>query len=209
MFTGIVEEVGKVRTLQRNRLTLLAEKVLEGTNTGDSISINGACLTVTDHDANSFSVDVMPETARRTNIGMLKSGQDVNLERSMMADGRFGGHFVQGHIDGTGKITGMVSEGDAVLMEVEAPREITRYLVEKGYIALEGISLTVFNCDDSSFTVSLVEHTLRNTTLGSRKPGDVVNLEIDIMAKYVEKIKTGDKPDISREFLGEHGFLSA
>ncbi|MFC1848486.1 riboflavin synthase [Chloroflexota bacterium] len=208
MFTGIVEEVGQVKALQRGRLTIWAGEVLKRTKKGDSISVNGACLTVTDYDAKSFSVDIMPETVRRTNIGLLNTGNDVNLERSMPADGRYGGHFVQGHVDGTGKITAMVPEGEAILMEVDAPRDITRYLVEKGYIALDGISLTIVNCDEQSFTVSLVAHTLRNTTLRSKRPGDVVNLEIDIMAKYVERTKTAGKADISHEFLSEHGFLS-
>lgn len=208
MFTGIVEEVGQVRALQRNRLTIGAKQVLTGTKVGDSISVNGTCLTVTDYNADSFSVDVMPETIRRTNIGMLKPGNGVNLERSMPADGRFGGHFVQGHVDGTGKITSMVTEGDAVIMEVAAPQEITRYLVEKGYIALDGISLTIVRCDEQAFTVSLVAHTLKNTTLKSKRAGDAVNLEVDIMAKYIERTGAAGKRDISRELLGEHGFLS-
>jgi riboflavin synthase len=154
-------------------------------------------------------VDIMPETMRRTNIGTLMPGQTVNLERSLAANGRFGGHFVQGHVDGTGKIVSLVPEGEAVLMKVAAPAEITRYLVEKGYIAVDGISLTVINCDDSAFTVSLVTHTLRNTTVGGKKAGDVVNLEVDIMAKYVEKLRTESKPGISKEFLAEQGFSTS
>jgi riboflavin synthase len=208
MFTGIVEEIGKVKALQQNRLTIGAKKVLEGTNVGDSVSVNGACLTVTDYSADSFSVDIMPETLRRTNIGIMKPGHTVNLERSMPADGRFGGHFVQGHVDGTGKITSMVAEGDAVLMEVAAPPEIMRYLVEKGYIALDGISLTIVNCDERAFTVSLVAHTLKNTILQNKRAGDVVNIEVDIMAKYMERTSMMGKRNITPELLGEHGFLS-
>ncbi|UCG84466.1 MAG: riboflavin synthase [Dehalococcoidia bacterium] len=208
MFTGIVEEIGQVKVLKQNKLTIGAKKVLEGTKVGDSISVNGACLTVTNYSVDSFSVDIMPETIRRTNIGILKPGNTVNLERSMPADGRFGGHFVQGHVDGTGKIKSMVTEGDAVVMEVAAPPEITRYLVEKGYIALDGISLTIVNCDEQAFTVSLVAHTLKNTILQNKRAGDVVNLEVDIMAKYIERAGSAGKRDINMELLGEHGFLS-
>jgi riboflavin synthase len=208
MFTGIIEEVGTVKSMQRGRLIISAKEVLKGTKLGDSISVNGACLTVTDISGDSFSVDVMAETVRRTGIETLLPGQGVNLERALPADGRFGGHFVQGHVDGTGKVLSMVPEGDAVLMEVAASPEIMHYLVEKGYIAVDGISLTVIRCDAKKFTVSLVSHTMRNTTLGKKKAGDVLNLEVDIMAKYVEKMKVESKPGISLEFLGEHGFLS-
>ncbi len=208
MFTGIVEEEGTVRSLRSGRLEIEAAGVAGGIKPGDSISVNGACLTVTDVTGNTLSVEVMPETMRRTNIGTLRPGQGVNLERAVAADGRFGGHFVQGHVDGTGGVVSVVPEGEALLIRVEAPPEIMRYVVEKGFIAVDGVSLTVIGCDESSFTVSLVAYTQKHTTLLSRKAGDTVNLEVDIMAKYAEKAKGWEKPGVSLEFLGEHGFLS-
>ena len=209
MFTGIVEEVGKVITLAAGKLTVSAREVLQGTKIGDSINVSGACLTVTAMNGSSFTVDVMPETLRRTNIGTLVPGMKVNLERAMAANGRFGGHFVQGHVDGKGNIVSMTQEQEAVIMKVTAPADITRYLVEKGYIAVDGISLTITHCDSTSFTVSLVAHTLKNTSLSDKKAGDIVNLEVDIMAKYTEKMRIEGKPDITREFLAEHGFLAS
>lgn len=208
MFTGIVEEVGIVTAVQPGRLTISATEVLKGAKLGDSIAVNGTCLTVASIGDNSFSVDIMLETLRRTNLGALLLGQGVNLERSLAADGRFGGHFVQGHVDGTGKIISMVPEGEALLMEVAAPPDIMRYLVEKGYIAVDGISLTIIRCNATSFAVSLVAYTQKHTTLGGKRVGEVVNLEVDIMAKYVERMREESKPGISLEFLGEHGFLT-
>jgi len=207
MFTGIVEEVGIVTAVQPGRLTISATEVVKGTKLGDSIAVNGACLTVANIGDNSFSVDIMLETLRRTNLGALLLGQGVNLERSLAADGRFGGHFVQGHVDGTGKIISMVPEGEALLMEVAAPPDIMRYLVEKGYIAVDGISLTIIRCNATSFAVSLVAYTQKHTTLGGKRVGEVVNLEVDIMAKYVERMRVESKSGLSLEFLGEHGFL--
>ena len=207
MFTGIVEEVGIVRALQSGRLSISATEVLKGTRLGDSIAVNGTCLTVTNIGHKTFSVDIMPETLRRTNLGALLPGQGVNLERSLAADGRFGGHFVQGHVDGTGKIISVVPQGEALLMEVAAPPDIMRYLVEKGYIAVDGISLTIIRCDASSFAVSLVVYTQKHTTFGGKRVGEVVNLEVDIMAKYVERMRVESKSGLSLEFLGEHGFL--
>ena len=207
MFTGIVEEVGIVTAVQPGRLTISATEVVKGTKLGDSIAVNGACLTVANIGDNSFSVDIMLETLRRTNLGALLLGQGVNLERSLAADGRFGGHFVQGHVDGTGKIISMVPEGEALLMEVAAPPDIMRYLVEKGYIAVDGISLTIIRCNATSFAVSLVAYTQKHTTLGGKRVGEVVNLEVDIMAKYVERMRVESKSGVSREFLGEHGFI--
>lgn len=208
MFTGIVEEVGTVKSFQPGRLTISAVEVLKGTKLGGSINVNGACLTVTAMSNNSFSVDVMAETMRRTNIGALLPGQGVNLERSLAVDGRLGGHFVQGHVDGTGKIVSMVPEGEALLMEVAAPLSIMHYLVEKGYIAVDGISLTIIRCNANRFAVSLVGYTQSRTTLGSKRADDVVNLEVDIMAKHMERMMAGSKPGISLEFLGEQGFLT-
>ena len=150
----------------------------------------------------------MAETLRRTTLGELIPGQAVNLERALAADGRFGGHFVQGHVDGTGKIISLVPEGDATLMKIAAPKEIMQYIVEKGFIAVDGVSLTVVRCDATSFTVSLVGYTKQATTLGHKRSGSIVNLEIDIMAKYMEKLHKGSGNSISIEFLGEHGFLT-
>jgi riboflavin synthase len=209
MFTGIVEEIGTVKSLQAGRLTIAADGVLKGTKPGDSINVNGACLTVTAISGNTFSIDVMPETLRRTNLGALRPGEGVNLELALAADGRFGGHFVQGHVDGTGRVSSVVAEGEALLMKVAAPPNIVRYVVEKGFIAVDGVSLTVTNCSAVSFMVSLVSYTLQHTTLGRKKPGDVVNLEVDIIAKYVERLMGERKPGVSLEFLGKHGFLPA
>ena len=209
MFTGIVEEIGTVKSLQAGRLTIAADGVLNGTKLGDSINVNGACLTVTAIGGNTFSIDVMPETLRRTNLGALRPGEGVNLERALAADGRFGGHFVQGHADGAGRVSSVVSEGEALLLKVAAPSDIIRYVVEKGFIAVDGVSLTTTNCDAVSFTVSLVAYTLQHTTLGRKKPGDVANLEVDIIAKYVERLVGERKPGVSLEFLGKHGFLPA
>jgi len=207
MFTGIVEEVGKVRAVRPGRLMIGALEVVEGTRAGDSISVNGACLTAMEVGEREFSVEVMPETLRRTNLGGLEVGQGVNLERAMAANGRFGGHFVQGHVDGTGEIVSVVPEGEALLVRVSAPAEIMRYLVEKGFVAVDGISLTIARLDQTSFTVSLVGYTRAKTTLSSKKAGDTVNLEVDIIAKYLERMHAGERPGISLEFLGEHGFL--
>ena len=208
MFTGIVEEIGTVKSLQAGRLTIAADGVLKGTKLGDSMNVNGACLTVTAIGGNTFSIDVMPETLRRTNLGALHPGECVNLERALAADGRFGGHFVQGHVDGTGRVSSVIPEGEALLMKVAAPSDIIRYVVEKGFIAVDGISLTTTNCDAASFTVSLVAYTLQHTTLGHKKPGDVVNLEVDIIAKYVERLCGQSRLGVSLEFLGKHGFLA-
>jgi riboflavin synthase len=206
MFTGIVEEIGSVKSSGSGRLTFAAKVVLDGTKPGDSIAVNGVCLTVTSLTAASFSVDIMPETLRRTNLGTLRGGDKVNLERAMAADGRFGGHFVQGHVDGTGNVSGVRHEGEALLLTFESTKEIMKYIVEKGFIAVDGASLTVVECNPTSFSVSLVGTTQKATTLGGRKAGDVVNLEVDIIAKYVEKLQRGESA-ITKEFLAEHGFM--
>lgn len=188
MFTGIVEEVGSVKAVEEGRLVIGASEVLGDVKVGDSISVNGACLTVTTYDESGFSVDVVPETLRRTNLGELTSGSPVNLERSMPANGRFGGHIVQGHIDGTADIRSIESEGDALMVIFDAPPSIMRYVVEKGFIAVDGASLTIVNCDNFSFSVTIIPHTQENTVFKSKKAGDSVNLEVDIMAKYVERL---------------------
>jgi riboflavin synthase len=206
MFTGIVEEIGNVKSSGSGRITFAAKAVLDGTKPGDSIAVNGVCLTVISLTATSFSVDIMPETLRRTNLGMLHSGDKVNLERAMPVGGRFGGHFVQGHVDGTGKISAARAEGNALILKFDALKEIMRYIVEKGFIAVDGVSLTVVECNPTSFSVSLVGITQAETTLGGRKAGDIVNLEVDILAKYVDKLSRGES-GITKEFLAEHGFM--
>jgi len=210
MFTGIVEEIGIVRGLIPERLTVEAKKVLEGTKPGDSIAVNGACLTVTSIGKDNFSVDVMSETVRRTNLSRLHYGNPVNLERAMPAEGRFGGHFVQGHVDDVGKILSLQPEEKAVIARISAPALLMSYVVSKGFIAVDGVSLTVIDCDDFSLSVSLVTYTREHTTLGSTKPGDMVNLEVDIIAKYVERFRQRyNRGVLTPDFLEEHGFLKA
>lgn len=188
MFTGIVEEIGAVKAMDAGRLTIGASAVVSDVSVGDSIAVNGACLTVTEHDASSFAVDVVPETLRRTNLGALTAGSRVNLERSMPASGRFGGHMVQGHVDGTGVVRSISADGDALMTAFEAPVWVMRYVVEKGFIAVDGTSLTIVHCDNFSFSVTLIPHTQANTVLGDKRVGDSVNLEADIVAKYVERL---------------------
>jgi riboflavin synthase len=209
MFTGIVEEIGKIKGLGRGRLSIEAKEVLEDTKPGDSISVSGACLTVISISNRGFDVETMPETVRRTNLGRLQHGDKVNLERAMPADGRFGGHFVQGHVDDVGKVLSVKPEEGAVIARISAPSHLMRYVVSKGFIAVDGVSLTVTDGDDFSFTVSLVDFTRKHTTLGIIKPGDVVNLEVDIMAKYVERLQQKDNRGLTLDFLEEHGFLKA
>ena len=208
MFSGIIEEIGTTKRVSSDRLTIGAKKVLEGTKLGDSIAVNGACLTVVDLGEDAFSVDVMPETLRLTNLGKLKVGDGVNLERALAVGGRLGGHFVQGHVEGVGRVLSLTPEERAILVRFSAPPEIMRYVVKKGFIAVDGISLTVTDYDNSSFSVSLVAYTQQNTTLASKKPGDLVNIETDIMAKYVERLRQGNDSTIDLDFLAEHGFLS-
>ena len=196
MFTGIVEEVGTVAEVSPGHLTVGAATVLDDLKVSDSICVNGTCLTVTEIDAEQFSVDVVPETLRRTNLGRLSPRDPVNLERSMRADGRFGGHIVQGHVDGTGTVEKIATDGDATLVSFTAPPEIMRYVVEKGFVAVDGTSLTVVNCDNRTFTVTIIPYTRENTVFGARDVGDVVNLETDIMAKYVERLAPGPRPPI-------------
>lgn len=206
MFTGIIEEVGKISSASTTKLVIAAAQVVDGMKPGDSIAINGACLTVIDFDRSSFTVDVMPETLKRTNLGLLRAGDGVNLERPTALGGRLGGHLVQGHVDDTGHITALEWEGEALLFRFEAPPEIMRYTVPKGYIAVDGISLTITEKDNRSFQVSVVEYTRQNTNLGSRKVGDVVNLEVDIIAKYVTQFTQPQTGGLTAEFLVEHGF---
>ena len=207
MFTGIVEEVGRVTSAQPGRFIISASQVLQGTEVGGSIAINGACLTVTSLDTNSFSVDIMLETLKRTNLGLLSVGDEVNLERPLALGGRLGGHLVQGHVDSTARVASVRWDGEAMLIRFEAPPEVMYYVVEKGFIAIDGVSLTVVTKDASSFQVSVVDYTREHTTLGSWRAGDLVNLEVDIIAKYVEQLSQPRTTGITVDFLQEHGFL--
>lgn len=216
MFTGIVEEVGAVASVTRGAnsvvLTIEAPRVLEGTRVGDSIATNGVCLTVTKIEGATFCADVMHETLNRSSLGSLRAGSPVNLERAMAANGRFGGHLVSGHIDGMGTIARITSDDNAVWYRIAAGPEILRYVVEKGSIAIDGISLTVARVDREAFEVSLIPHTRANTNLAAKAPGDAVNLECDIIGKYVEKLlggegsSKGSDSDLTWEFLAENGF---
>jgi len=207
MFTGIVEEVGKVISAGEGKLVISAGKVVPGLKLGDSVAVNGVCLTVTALTAKSFSVDVMPETSERSNIELLKVGDKVNVESALALGGPMGGHLVQGHIDTTGKIASMKWQGKAMIVGIEAPPSVMRYIVEKGFISVDGISLTVVERDNTTFKVSVVDFTRKNTTLGDRKVRDVVNLEVDIIAKYVEQFTKPQDKGITTDFLAKHGFL--
>lgn len=214
MFTGIIEEVGTVRRVSTGAaygtIDIQASTVLEGTKLGDSIAVNGVCLTVTSLSSDGFTADVMAETMRRSALGQLKSGSKVDLERAMAADGRFGGHIVSGHIDGVGTIREMKHEGNAVWVTITASAAILRGIVEKGSIAIDGISLTVAAVDDTSFSVSIIPHTGAQTILLDKKPGDPVNLENDIIGKYVQRFlepaPKAETSNITMEFLAKHGF---
>jgi len=209
MFTGIVEEIGTVKGVSPGRLNIEANKVVENTKPGDSISVSGVCLTVISISKSDFSVEVMPETIRRTNLDRLHYGDKVNLERAVPADGRFGGHFVQGHVDDIGKVLSVKPEEGAFVARISAPAHLMPYVVGKGFIAVDGVSLTVIDCDDFSFSVSLVAYTQKHTTLGIIRPADVVNLEVDIIAKYVDRLKQRDNRGVTLDFLEEQGFLKA
>ncbi len=222
MFTGIVEEIGTVvsisKGVQSSKLTLQGDVIFEDMHIGDSIAVNGVCLTVTTKTSNTFTVDVMAETLRRSSLGSLINGSKVNMERAMAANGRFGGHIVSGHIDGTGEIESFVKEDNAVWVTIKTPAKILKYIIEKGSITIDGISLTVAYVDNHCFKVSLIPHTAANTTLLSKKPGAIVNLENDIVGKYIDKLlhfkddseeEQGGKKEsgISMDFLVENGFM--
>lgn len=200
MFTGIIEEVGRVRSLRRGAksftLEVEASKVMEGTQIGDSIATNGVCLTVTSLTGRGFTADVMPETVSRTALGELVAGSPVNLERALQLQTRLGGHIVSGHIDGTGRIDNRRQDDTALWLTVECDSKMLRYVIEKGSVTLQGVSLTVARVDERSFAVSLIPHTQAATTLHEAKVGDLVNIENDIIAKYVEKL-LGHTPDES------------
>ena len=191
MFTGIVEEVGVVRSAGQGRLAIAARIVMPTLEIGGSINVNGTCLTVTTMESGEFTVDVVPETLRRTNLGLLRPGDPINLERPLRADGRLDGHIVQGHVDGTGTVGEISADGEALMVRMDAPEQLTRYVVEKGFIAVDGVSLTVVHCDEAGFSVTVIPHTRDHTIFGSRSVGDAVNIEIDILAKYVERLMAG------------------
>ena len=188
MFTGIVEEVGRVEAAGDGSLAVAASVVLGDLKVSDSICVNGVCLTVTEIDARAFTVNVVPETLRRSNLGGLRPGSGVNLERPLTPNGRMGGHMVQGHVDGTATVASVEPDGEALMFRFHAPPAIMRYVVEKGFIAVDGTSLTIVNCDDGSFSITIIPYTRDNTVFGSLSPGDEVNIEVDILAKYVERL---------------------
>lgn len=217
MFTGIIEEIGTIKSINSNgissQLCISANKILEDTKIGDSIAVNGVCLTVTSIKSNLFTADVMAETLRRSNLGSLIPQSKVNLERAMPANGRFGGHIVSGHIDGTGTIVETEPEGNAVWIKIKCSDNLLKYIIHKGSITIDGISLTVAKVTDSDFSVSIIPHTAANTTLLQKKSGDVVNLENDVVGKYIEKLLSFQKIDeqkpqskITEEFLRQNGF---
>ncbi len=214
MFTGIIEEIGKVSYIARGAkssvLTIRCRTVLEDTKVGDSIAVNGVCLTVTSKSEDSFQADVMAETMNRSMLGTLRSGDEVNLERAMEAGGRFGGHIVSGHIDGCGTVVSFVPEDNAVWVTIKAPDYILKYVIEKGSITMDGISLTVAYVDDKVFKVSVIPHTGGHTTLLGKKIGDMINLENDIIGKYVDKLmhwEDKEKQGITVDFLSQNGFV--
>lgn len=220
MFTGIIEEMGTVSSIAEGSLsaviTIQASKVLEGSQTGDSIAVNGVCLTVTSIHGSFFTADVMAETLRRSSLGSLSKGSHVNLERAMPMNGRFGGHIVSGHIDGTGTVVSKVKEDNAVWVKINASQDILKYIVLKGSVAIDGTSLTVAGLDDSTFSVSVIPHTASETILLQKSTGDIVNLENDIIGKYIERLlsfqnnndyrDTGSSPALTVDFLLENEF---
>jgi riboflavin synthase len=217
MFTGIIEEIGKIGSIRRTsdafEMVIEAEQILKDVNLGDSISVNGVCLTVTSFTNKMFSVDIMPETVHSTSLKDLKVGSNANLELAMVANGRFGGHFVSGHVDGVGEIINKVPKHNAVYYNIMVPDELARYLVHKGSIAVDGTSLTIFEVGDNVFTISLIPHTMKETVLGSKNRGDIVNIECDMLVKYMERLinktenrASKNKSSFSASFLEENGF---
>ena len=206
MFTGIIEEIGIVKSATTHHLVIEAKNVLEDMRVGDSIAINGACLTVTSVEDNSFNVDLMMETIRYTGLGKLRYGNQVNLERAVTLDKRLGGHLVLGHVDDIGTILSIDPRQTDRIIKIASPTRLMRYISNKGFIAVDGISLTITDLDASSFSVSLVNHTLKHTTLGNRRPGDNVNLEIDVIARYLERLSEYDNPELTMNLLMEYGY---
>ncbi|PLR95083.1 riboflavin synthase [Bacillus sp. T33-2] len=219
MFTGIIEETGVISNISQTGdaivMAINARKILEDVHFGDSISVNGVCLTVTSFTKGQFTVDIMPETVKATSLSQLKRGSRVNLERAMASGGRFGGHFVTGHVDGTGVIVSRKQVENAVYYEIETSPDIMRYIVLKGSVAVDGTSLTVFGVSDKRFTLSLIPHTLSETILGSKGSGDIVNIECDMIGKYVghflysrtARPDATQKSNLSEAFLKDNGFI--
>lgn len=216
MFTGIIEEVGSIERIKQTGnailMTIASKKLLEDVKLGDSIAINGVCLTVTSFDKGSFTVDVMPETVKATSLKQLSRGSNVNLERAMAAGGRFGGHFVSGHVDGIGEVIKKQKQDNAIYYEIEVSEALRNYIIMKGSIAIDGTSLTVFGVTDTTFTISIIPHTISETIIGAKGTGDIVNIECDMVGKYIEQFierrfesKT-QKSTLSTTFLEEHGF---
>lgn len=210
MFTGIIEEKGKIERIIHGakscRLEIKAQKIFDDLKLGDSVAVNGVCLTVSELTPPHFVADVMPETLRRTGLGTLAKGGNVNLERAMQLGGRFGGHIVTGHIDGTGTVVNTVIEDNAVLVTITAEESIMQYIVEKGSVTLDGISLTVASVRTDRFTVSIIPHTAKETTILDRKTGDKINIECDIIGKYVKQFNSKESHGITMDFLRENGF---
>lgn len=218
MFTGLIEEVGEITSVTRKgnsaQITVKAGKILKDTKIGDSISTNGVCLTVTEKTSNTFTVDVMPETMNRSNLKNFKYGSKVNLERALRVGDRLDGHMVSGHVDGLGKISNYLKEDNAVWITVEADKSLLKYIIEKGSIAIDGTSLTVAYVDDRSFKVSIIPHTGEATTLLDKKIGDEVNLECDMVGKYIEKFMKFEEnkseesnSNLNEDFLRQNGFM--
>ena len=215
MFTGIVEEIGKVQNIRKNIkssvIVIEGNKIFEDIHVGDSIAVNGVCLTVTTFNNNIFEADIMNETLNRSSLGRLKNGSYVNLERAMSANGRFGGHIVSGHIDGTGKIVKIEKDDNAIWYTISVEEKLMKYIVEKGSVAIDGISLTVAKVCTKDFSVSIIPHTVKETILSHKSVGDIVNIENDVIGKYVEKFmnfpqKSEDKKNITMDFLINNGF---
>ncbi|GAB0166679.1 riboflavin synthase [Lysinibacillus sp. CTST325] len=212
MFTGIVEDIGTVKTMQSDRqsmkITVISKEMVEDVKLGDSIAVNGVCLTVIHFNEQELTMDVMPETVSATNLQQLAVGDPVNLERAMSANGRFGGHFVSGHVDGVGKIVRKRPLANAVYIDIELSTELTNYCIPKGSITIDGTSLTLFHVEKNGVTVSLIPHTYQETILGMKKMGDLVNVETDLVGKYIlHQLKCGQEPPtITRDFLAQNGF---
>lgn len=213
MFTGIVEEIGTVKSVQSKVITIEASKIFDDLHLGDSVAVNGTCLTVSSFDNKIFNADVTQETLNRTNLGSLKNGSKVNLERAMTLSGRFGGHIVSGHIDGVGSIKSMKKDDNAIILTIKVSKHLMKYIVEKGSVAVDGISLTVASLTDNSFSIAVIPHTLKETVLYYKKEGDKVNIENDVIGKYVERLLTfkednndSKKSNITMEFLLKNGF---
>ncbi|MCL1694222.1 riboflavin synthase [Lysinibacillus sp. BPa_S21] len=212
MFTGIVEDIGTVKTLQSDRqsmkITVISKRMVEDVKLGDSIAVNGVCLTVIHFTEQELTMDVMPETVSATNLQQLAIGDPVNLERAMSANGRFGGHFVSGHVDGVGKVVRKRPLANAVYIDIELSKELTSFCIPKGSITIDGTSLTLFHVENNSVTVSLIPHTYKETILGKKKIGELVNVETDLVGKYIlHQLKSGQEPPtITRDFLAQNGF---